>query len=32
LSNTPTHVPALEGFSVQIVEQVKIPMGEVVRG
>ncbi|MGD0369481.1 MAG: 3,4-dihydroxy-2-butanone-4-phosphate synthase [Acidobacteriaceae bacterium] len=25
LSNTPTHVPALEGFSVQIVEQVKIP-------
>ena len=27
LSNTPTHVPALEGFSVQIVEQVKIPMG-----
>jgi hypothetical protein len=25
-------VPALEGFSVQIVEQVKIPMGEVVRG
>ncbi len=25
LSNTPTHVPALEGFSVQIVEQVGIP-------
>jgi 3,4-dihydroxy 2-butanone 4-phosphate synthase / GTP cyclohydrolase II len=27
LSNTPTHVPALEGFAVQIVEQVSIPMG-----
>jgi 3,4-dihydroxy 2-butanone 4-phosphate synthase/GTP cyclohydrolase II len=31
LSNTPTHVPALEGFAVQIVEQVAIPMGEAVR-
>ena len=29
LSNTPTHVPALEGFSVQIVEQVAIPTGAV---
>jgi 3,4-dihydroxy 2-butanone 4-phosphate synthase/GTP cyclohydrolase II len=29
LSNTPTHVPALEGFSVQIVEQVAIPTGVV---
>jgi 3,4-dihydroxy 2-butanone 4-phosphate synthase/GTP cyclohydrolase II len=25
LSNTPTHVPALQGFSVEIVEQVGIP-------
>jgi 3,4-dihydroxy 2-butanone 4-phosphate synthase/GTP cyclohydrolase II len=25
LSNTPTHVPALQGFSVEIVEQVPIP-------
>jgi 3,4-dihydroxy 2-butanone 4-phosphate synthase/GTP cyclohydrolase II len=32
LSNTPTHVPALEGFAVQIVEQVPIPIGEPVRG
>ena len=28
LSNTPTHVPALEGFAVQIVEQVAIPVEE----
>jgi 3,4-dihydroxy 2-butanone 4-phosphate synthase / GTP cyclohydrolase II len=27
LSNTPTHVPALEGFGVEIVEQVGIPVG-----
>ena len=27
LSNTPTHVPALQGFSVEIVEQVPIPSG-----
>jgi 3,4-dihydroxy 2-butanone 4-phosphate synthase/GTP cyclohydrolase II len=26
LSNTPTHVPALEGFGLQIVEQVPIPI------
>jgi 3,4-dihydroxy 2-butanone 4-phosphate synthase / GTP cyclohydrolase II len=25
LSNTPTHVPALQGFSVEIVEQVAVP-------
>jgi 3,4-dihydroxy 2-butanone 4-phosphate synthase/GTP cyclohydrolase II len=25
LSNTPTHVPALQGFAVEIVEQVPIP-------
>ena len=25
LSNTPTHVPALQGFDVEIVEQVPIP-------
>jgi 3,4-dihydroxy 2-butanone 4-phosphate synthase/GTP cyclohydrolase II len=28
LSNTPTHVPALQGFAVEIVEQVPIPEGE----
>jgi 3,4-dihydroxy 2-butanone 4-phosphate synthase/GTP cyclohydrolase II len=27
LSNTPTHVPALQGFAVEIVEQVAIPGG-----
>jgi 3,4-dihydroxy 2-butanone 4-phosphate synthase / GTP cyclohydrolase II len=27
MSNTPTHVPALQGFSVEIVEQVAIPSG-----
>ena len=26
LTNTPTHVPALQGFNVEIVEQVPIPM------
>ena len=25
LSNTPTHVPALQGFNIEIVEQVPIP-------
>jgi len=25
LSNTPTHVPALQGFGVEIVEQISIP-------
>jgi len=30
LSNTPTHVPALQGFSVEIVEQVPIPLTEPV--
>jgi 3,4-dihydroxy 2-butanone 4-phosphate synthase / GTP cyclohydrolase II len=28
LSNTPTHVPALQGFDVEIVEQVAIPESE----
>ena len=28
LSNTPTHVPALQGFAVEIVEQVPIPESE----
>jgi 3,4-dihydroxy 2-butanone 4-phosphate synthase/GTP cyclohydrolase II len=32
LSNTPTHVPALQGFSVEIVEQVGIPSGFALRG
>jgi len=31
LSNTPTHVPALQGFSVEIVEQVPIPSGRPTR-
>jgi 3,4-dihydroxy 2-butanone 4-phosphate synthase/GTP cyclohydrolase II len=32
LSNTPTHVPALQGFGVEIVEQVPVPeYGAVVR-
>jgi 3,4-dihydroxy 2-butanone 4-phosphate synthase/GTP cyclohydrolase II len=31
LSNTPTHVPALQGFAIEIVEQVPIPIGEPVR-
>ncbi|MEO6965016.1 MAG: bifunctional 3,4-dihydroxy-2-butanone-4-phosphate synthase/GTP cyclohydrolase II, partial [Acidobacteriaceae bacterium] len=26
LTNTPTHVPALQGFNVEIVEQVPIPL------
>jgi 3,4-dihydroxy 2-butanone 4-phosphate synthase/GTP cyclohydrolase II len=28
LTNTPTHVPALQGFGIEIVEQVRIPLGE----
>jgi 3,4-dihydroxy 2-butanone 4-phosphate synthase/GTP cyclohydrolase II len=28
LSNTPMHIPALEGFGLEIVEQVAIPLGE----
>ena len=28
LSNTPMHIPALEGFGLEIVEQVAIPVGE----
>ena len=28
LSNTPTHVPALQGFAVEIVEQVAIPVAD----
>jgi 3,4-dihydroxy 2-butanone 4-phosphate synthase/GTP cyclohydrolase II len=27
LTNTPTHVPALQGFGIEIVEQVRIPIG-----
>jgi 3,4-dihydroxy 2-butanone 4-phosphate synthase/GTP cyclohydrolase II len=27
LTNTPTHVPALQGFGIEIVEQVQIPTG-----
>ncbi len=31
LSNTPMHVPALEGFGLEIVEQVRIPVEECSR-
>jgi 3,4-dihydroxy 2-butanone 4-phosphate synthase / GTP cyclohydrolase II len=31
LSNTPTHIPALQGFNVEIVEQVPIAAGPVSR-
>jgi 3,4-dihydroxy 2-butanone 4-phosphate synthase / GTP cyclohydrolase II len=31
LSNTPMHIPALEGFGLEIVEQVPIPVDECVR-
>jgi 3,4-dihydroxy 2-butanone 4-phosphate synthase / GTP cyclohydrolase II len=31
LSNTPTHIPALEGFGLEIVEQVAIPVEECSR-
>jgi 3,4-dihydroxy 2-butanone 4-phosphate synthase/GTP cyclohydrolase II len=27
LTNTPTHVPALQGFGIEIVEQVSVPVG-----
>ena len=30
LSNTPMHIPALEGFGLEIVEQVAIPLGKAV--
>jgi len=31
LSNTPMHIPALEGFGLEIVEQVPIPVQECIR-
>jgi 3,4-dihydroxy 2-butanone 4-phosphate synthase/GTP cyclohydrolase II len=31
LSNTPMHIPALEGFGLEIVEQVRIPLEECER-
>ena len=31
LTNTPTHVPALQGFGIEIVEQVPIAIGEQAR-
>ena len=31
LSNTPMHIPALEGFGLEIVEQVHIPVEECTR-
>jgi 3,4-dihydroxy 2-butanone 4-phosphate synthase / GTP cyclohydrolase II len=31
LSNTPMHIPALEGFGLEIVEQVPIPVAECAR-
>jgi len=31
LSNTPMHIPALEGFGLEIVEQLPIPVGECTR-
>jgi 3,4-dihydroxy 2-butanone 4-phosphate synthase / GTP cyclohydrolase II len=31
LSNTPMHIPALEGFGLEIVEQVAIPVEECIR-
>jgi 3,4-dihydroxy 2-butanone 4-phosphate synthase/GTP cyclohydrolase II len=31
LTNTPTHVPALQGFGIEIVDQVPVPIGPVVR-
>jgi len=30
LTNTPTHIPALQGFGIEIVEQVRIPLSSVV--
>ena len=32
LSNTPMHIPALEGFGLEIVEQVAIPVEECAAG
>jgi 3,4-dihydroxy 2-butanone 4-phosphate synthase/GTP cyclohydrolase II len=29
LTNTPTHVPALQGFGIEIVEQVRVPVDGV---
>ena len=31
LTNTPTHVPALQGFGIEIVEQVAVPVGNAVK-
>ncbi len=31
LTNTPTHVPALQGFGIEIVEQIPVPAGSVRR-
>ncbi|HMD75866.1 MAG TPA: hypothetical protein VKG86_00690 [Terracidiphilus sp.] len=31
LSNTPMHIPALEGFGLEIVEQMAIPLEECSR-
>jgi 3,4-dihydroxy 2-butanone 4-phosphate synthase / GTP cyclohydrolase II len=31
LTNTPTHVPALQGFGIEIVEQVPVPISGVRR-
>jgi 3,4-dihydroxy 2-butanone 4-phosphate synthase/GTP cyclohydrolase II len=31
LTNTPTHVPALQGFGIEIVEQVRIPLGSAIQ-
>ena len=30
LTNTPTHIPALQGFGIEIVEQVRIPLNDAV--
>jgi len=30
LTNTPTHIPALQGFGIEIVEQVRIPLEDAV--
>ena len=29
LTNTPTHIPALQGFGIEIVEQVRVPIAAV---
>ncbi|QHN03547.1 3,4-dihydroxy-2-butanone-4-phosphate synthase [Granulicella sp. WH15] len=31
MTNTPTHVPALQGFGIEIVDQVQIPTGQTIR-